>query len=286
MNIKDIIASTRDYNLHSHTQFCDGRQPMAVMAEAALKCGMKHYGFSPHSPIIVPSTCNMAKEDVDEYFAEFHRLKELYRGRMELCVSMEIDYLGPKWGASNEYFQSLPLDYRLSSIHFIPSLVNPDEEVDVDGRPAHFAGKMTEHFDGDIRYVVDTFYARTLEMIERGGFDMMGHFDKIGFNASSYCPGIEEQPWYKTHIDNVIDAIRATDIVVEVNTKAWLPNVGCTPEEEAAHQPRLFPSPQVIKRLVSAGVPLAVNSDAHYPQRITAGRAEAYAIIDSVASAL
>ena len=43
------------------------------------------------------------------------------------------------------------------------------------------------------RHVVDTFYSHTLAMIEAGGFDMIGHFDKIGFNASYFQKGIEEK---------------------------------------------------------------------------------------------
>lgn len=42
-----IINSTRAYNLHSHTQFCDGHAPMADFAAYAASIGMKHYGFTP-----------------------------------------------------------------------------------------------------------------------------------------------------------------------------------------------------------------------------------------------
>ena len=279
MNLHEIISTTREYNFHSHTQFCDGRESMARMAGQALACGMKHYGFTPHSPIPLPSSCNMSALVVPDYVAEFQRLKELYAGRINLYLSMEIDYLGDRWGATNPYFDTIPLDYRLSSVHFV-STPDGEREVDVDGRPQNFRAKMAEHFDNDIHYVVDSFYARTLAMIEKGGFDILGHFDKIGFNASSFSPGIENEPWYRRHIDNVIDAVRATDIIVEINTKAYPAPVGSTLAQEAVYEPRLFPSPDVIRRLVSAGLPLAVNSDAHYSSRITAGRAAAFAIID------
>ena len=193
MNLHEIISTTRDYNFHSHTQFCDGRESMARMAGQALACGMKHYGFTPHSPIPLPSSCNMSALVVPDYVAEFQRLKELYAGRINLYLSMEIDYLGDRWGATNPYFDTIPLDYRLSSVHFV-STPDGEREVDVDGRPQNFRAKMAEHFDNDIHYVVDSFYARTLAMIEKGGFDILGHFDKIGFNASSFSPGIENEP--------------------------------------------------------------------------------------------
>lgn len=280
MNLREIINSTRNYNFHSHTQFCDGRAPMEEMVEAAIAAGLEHYGFSPHSPIPYPSHCNMLAERVDEYIAEYQRLKSLYADRINLYLSMEIDYLGDAWGATHPFFSDLPLSYRLSSVHFIPT--QQGREVDIDGSAASFAKKLKADFGGDLRYMVDTFYGRTLEMIERGGFDIIGHFDKIGANAASVQPGIEEEEWYGRHIDRIIDALRANDIIAEVNTKSWLPPVKATPEEAAAYIPRFYPSPSIIAKLTRAGVPIAVNSDAHFPIRVTAGRSEAFGLIDGI----
>ncbi len=280
MNIREIVNSTRDYNLHSHTQFCDGRAEMARFVEAAIEAGIRHLGFTPHSPIPIASPCNMKSEAVGEYINEFSRLKEKHAGTINLYLSMEIDYLGKLWGASHEYFKSIPLDYRLSSIHFIPT--QDGELIDVDGSPDGFIKKMHKYFHDDIHYVVDTFYQHTLDMIEAGGFDMIGHFDKIGFNASRYQPGIEEEAWYKKHLDNVIDALIASGTVVEVNTKAWEPPVGSSQKEAQKYVPRLFPSAPTIRRLRDAGLTLAVNSDVHYPERISFGRKAAFKIIDEV----
>lgn len=280
MNIKDLVTSTRAYNLHSHTQFCDGRADMARFVDVAISAGIRHLGFTPHSPIPIDSPCNMKKEDVEAYFDEFNRLKGIHADQINLYISMEIDYLGDMWGASHEYFKNLPLDYRLSSIHFIPS--QDGELIDVDGSPSGFIEKMQKYFHNDIRYVVDTFYNRTTDMIEKGGFDMIGHFDKIGFNASIYRPGIEDEAWYRKHIDNIIDLVAARPLVVEVNTKAWDAPVGSSDEAVKSYNPRLFPSAPTIRRLHEAGVTLAVNSDVHYPQRILTGRDSAFRIIDAI----
>lgn len=280
-DFKEIISSTRDYNFHSHTQFCDGRETMAVMASEAVAQGMKHYGFTPHSPICFDSPCNMEVADIDAYRREFLALQDIYRDKINLYFSMEIDFLGEKWGATNPFFDNIHLDYRLSSVHFVESPLT-GEEIDIDGSPEGFAVKMEKYFNRDIRYVVDSFYARTLEMIGMGGFDMIGHFDKIGYNASTYSPGIEDEPWYRRHIDNVIDALSGSGIIVEINTKAVLPLVGASPERVSSYTPRVFPSPEVIRTLVRAGIPIVVNSDAHYSSRIRAGRDYAFAIIDDM----
>lgn len=267
IDFKSITDTTDKYNFHSHTQFCDGRADMAEFAKAAVTSGLTHYGFSPHSPLPFPSPCNMDFEKVDEYIAEFERLKQQYAHRLNLYCAMEIDYIGKEWGPANPYFATLPLDYSIGSVHFIPSA---EGMIDVDGRFETFKKKMERYFDNDIRGVVESFYAQTNDMISAGGFDIIGHFDKIGHNAAHFSPGIEEEKWYEALVQNTIDNIIASGVTVEINTKAL------------ADHHRFFPSQKYWKRLVDAGVTIVVNSDAHYPALIDAGRQEALALIHTI----
>lgn len=252
-----ITDGVNAYNFHSHTQFCDGRASMEEMVKAAVDCGMAHWGFSPHSPLLFPSSCNMKQEDVSDYLNEVRRLKGLYGDVINLYASMEIDYISPDWGPAIDYFQQLPLDYRIGSVHFIPS---DSGIVDVDGKFESFKSKMHDYFHDDIRYVVNTFYDQSLKMLEAGGFDIIGHFDKIGHNASCYSPAIEDEPWYKDRVNELIDLIIEKDVVVEINTKAW---------EQAQ---RVFPKECNLKRLAENNVRIIVNSDAHYTEKVNEGR--------------
>lgn len=264
-HILDALSGTQAYNLHSHTEWCDGRATMAEMAEAALASGMEHYGFSPHSPLPLPSPCNMARESVDAYLAEARRLKGVCEGRCRIYASMEIDFLGAQWGPSNDYFQSLPLDYRIGSIHFIPNLKG--EYYDIDGSPERFDRYLGEAFDGDLRYVVETYFRQSMAMVAAGGFDIIGHLDKIGYNASCVSPGLDREPWFVAHVSDLIDAVAAAGVAVEINTKA---------RESCG---RFFPHESFWPRIKELGVPVVVNSDAHYPALVNAGRDEAFALL-------
>lgn len=236
---------------------------MDEFAAAAADAGMLHYGFSPHSPVPIESPCNMAAADVSGFLSTVSRLNEKYCGKIRFYAAMEIDYLGEKWGASSAYFRNLPLDYRISSVHFIPALTT-GEEIDVDGSPERFIKLLVEYFDNDLRYVVDTFYDRTRDMILAGGFDIIGHFDKIGLNASAAMPGIEDEPWYNRRVDEIIELLATKDIFVEINTKAF------------AQRNRFFPHERYWKRLADRGLRFVVNSDAHYTHLIDASREEAF----------
>lgn len=235
---------------------------------AAIAAGFSHYGFSPHSPVPIESPCNMSFDDVPVYLDEVRRLQRLYGSRIRLYAAMEIDYLGPQWGPADPYFGALPLDYRIASVHFIPD--KRGEMVDIDGSAERFARNMTLHFDNDLRYVVDTFFDASLAMVEAGGFDIIGHFDKIAQNASTVDPGIEDSAWFRRRVMELIDLIIDRKPVVEINTKAKM------------RHGRIFPHERYLPLLIGAGVPLIVNSDAHEPHLVDASRQYAFGLIDNI----
>ena len=264
MDILKEIGDSRNYNLHSHTQFCDGRATMENFVVSAIEMKYTHYGFSPHSPIPVESSCNMKLNSVPLYLDEVMRLRVKYGRQIKLYASMEIDYLSEEWGPANGYFQSLPLDYRIGSVHFIPS---DSGYIDVDGSADNFKIKMQRYFNNDIRHVVETYYSQMTKMLEAGGLDIVGHFDKIGHNAGHFKEGIEQEMWYKTLVYDLMDLIKSKGVVVEINTKAWIDH----------H--RLFPGIAYFDYLKKLDVPIVVNSDAHYPHLISASRDTAFALL-------
>lgn len=267
VDFKQIIQNSELYNFHSHTQFCDGRASMEDFVKEAVKSGFTDYGFSPHSPIPLKSPCNMSKESVNDYIAEYIRLKDLYGDCINLYLSMEIDYLGDQWGASDAYFDTLPLDYRISSVHFIPAFTDSDLYVDIDGRYPAFKQKMEKYFYNDIKSVVESFYGQSIKMIEAGGFDIIGHFDKIGHNAGHFKEGIENESWYEHLFLQTFEAIMDNHLIIEINTKAYI------------EHNRFFPNVKYFNMLKQSGALLLVNSDAHYPALINSGRDEAMRLL-------
>lgn len=268
MDFQKITSSTDKYNFHTHTHFCDGRATMDEMAAAAVAAGFVHVGFTPHSPIHIPSPCNMSSDSVPLYKENLKRLKDRYAGVCEFYLGMEIDYLDPQHGPASKIYADYGLDYSIGSVHFIKN--QEGVFVDVDGKFDSFRQKMAEFFHDDINYVVAEFYRSSSEMLSLGGFEILGHFDKIGQNASYYRPGIEDEPWYRRLVGDYIDQIVASGITIEINTKA------------RAEHGRFFPGERYWKRLLEAGVPVVVNSDAHYTHLIDASRKEAFDLLNSL----
>lgn len=263
--ITEITGRTDKYNFHSHSEFCDGRATISEIVKAAHGEGFEAWGVTPHSPIIVESPCNMRHEDFPKYLEVMNSLKEEYAGHMQLFTSLEIDYLSRDFGPHIDYFQKMPLDYRLGSVHFVP---NQDGiPIDCDGSAERFKGYLRDAYAGDLRYVVERYFEQVLTMLELGGFDLLGHFDKIIGNASTVDATIEQQHWYEALIDDVISSAKSAGVVVEINTKA------------ISDRNRFYPAESLWPKLKAAGLPLAVNSDCHYPDKTNLGRPEALKIL-------
>lgn len=253
-------------NYHSHTEFCDGRKPMAEIAASAFAKGFKEWGVSPHSPICCESGANMKFWDVPAYLKETDRLKEEYKGKMKVLAGMEIDYISPQFGPQIEYFKEMPLDYRIGSVHFVPTRDGRPE--DVDGPAERFLRYLESEYAGDLRYVAETYFKMELEMLELGGFDIIGHLDKIGDNGCAADPDLEDCDWYAPLVEAVIAKAVEKGVTIEINTKAY-PLRG-----------RFFPSVRWWPLLKKYGAKLVLSTDAHYPERVDAGYEEALRLLE------
>lgn len=249
-------------NYHSHTEFCDGRASMSEMAKAACEAGFKEWGISPHSPICCYSGANMKAEDMNAFIIESSRLKQEYAGKMRILTGMEIDYVSDSFGPHTDYFKSLPLDYRIGSVHFVRT--KDGRPVDVDGPAERFLKYLDSEYDGDIRYVAETYFKMELEMLEHGGFDIIGHLDKIGDNGSHAWKELEDQAWYAELIEKVIAKSVEKGVIIEINTKKY----------DTGH--RFFPAERWWHLLKKYNAKLVLSTDAHYPDKVAAGYIAAF----------
>ena len=224
-------------NYHSHSLYCDGRAGMEDFVRFALSEGFTSYGFSSHAPLPFSTAWTM----------EWARL--------------EIDYLNEESNPSILRFRELPLDYRIGSVHMLYN--EKSEVVDVDVPADIFKQIVDEQFGGDLEHVVRLYYGRLRRMLELGGFDIVGHADKMHYNASCYRPGLLDEPWYDMLVKEYFEDIAARGYQVEINTKSY-------------HELGTFyPNERYFPLLYSLGIRVQVNSDSHYPERINSGRPEA-----------
>ncbi len=256
-------------NYHSHCTFCDGRSNPEEFIKFAIAQGFRAYGFSSHSPLPFETFWNMSKEDMPDYLAEIERLKQKYADRIEIYTGLEIDYLDETYNPSINYFSRLPLDYRIGSIHFMPIAYPLAEKnmVCIDGPYTEFQQAVDQLYEGDIRKITAHYFKNLLQMVETGGFDIVGHPDKIYMNGQR-CPGFSmQEAWYREPFEHCLQRIADKGLMVEINTKNF------------TRKGEFYPHADYLHRLCELQIPVMVNSDSHYPDKVNSGREAAFELL-------
>ena len=256
-------------NFHSHCTFCDGRSHPENFIKFAISKHFRAYGFSSHSPLPFETFWNMSVNDMDAYIAKITHLKEKYSDQIEIYLGMEIDYLDETYNASIPYFCALPLDYRISSIHFIPCLTPLIEKnmACVDGAYSKFAHSIEHYYQGNIRLLTEHFFRNSMQMVETGGFDIVGHLDKIYMNGCLHPDFDMQAAWYQKPLEAYIDLIAEKGLIVEINTKSFV------------SKQQTFPHIETLKLLHKHRIPVMVNSDCHSPDLVNDGREAALSLL-------
>lgn len=254
-------------NYHSHCSFCDGRAPLEEFVKEAISQGFYSYGVSSHAPLPFPTQWTMEWGQMEAYLDEFKNLRSKYADEIELYVGLEIDYLNEESNPSVARFTELPLDYRIGSVHLLYDAAG--EVVDIDCSPAVFKERVDRHFNGDVLRVVRMYFDRLFRMVELGGFDILGHADKMHYNASCYHPGLLDEPWYEALMKDYFSLVASRGYLVEINTKAY-DSLGT-----------FYPNSRYWELMKEYQIKVLVNSDAHYPERINAGRMEALRLLQA-----
>ena len=254
-------------NYHSHCSFCDGRAPLEEFVKEAISQGFYSYGVSSHAPLPFPTQWTMKWGQMEAYLDEFKNLRSKYADEIELYVGLEIDYLNEESNPSVARFTELPLDYRIGSVHLLYDAAG--EVVDIDCSPAVFKERVDRHFNGDVLRVIRMYFDRLFRMVELGGFDILGHADKMHYNASCYHPGLLDEPWYEALMKDYFSLVASRGYLVEINTKAY-DSLGT-----------FYPNSRYWELMKEYQIKILVNSDAHYPERINAGRMEALRLLQA-----
>lgn len=245
-------------NYHSHCSFCDGRAPMEDFVQAAIAEHFVAYGISSHAPQPFDYKWTMSYEEMPAYLNEFNRLKNKYAGEIELYVGLEIDYLDEINNPAHPYYQQLPLDYRMGSVHVIQT---PEgRSVDIDAGPGGFEMILYGEFGGDLQKLVTTYFDASMRMVETGGFDFIGHCDKIHHNIKKVSKGFTDTDWYKSKLKEYFSLVAEKEIMIEINTKSYRKIAS------------FFPDESVFGILNDMKIPVLVNSDAHLPEYINSSR--------------
>lgn len=247
-------------NFHTHSTLCDGTCSILTMAQAALDHQFSMLGFSGHAPLPFPTDWNMKQEDIPRYFAAIQEAQETIGQRLTIVTGLEIDYIEGMIGPQTVTYPEIT--YSIGSVHYInpQNSKNSKDLFAVDESQEDFDKHIHEFCNGDYERAISLYYTALHAMIASGGFTILGHLDLIKKNNPGQTRFSETSSFYKDAVMQVVDALRGTDIIVEINTGGLAR--GKTQD--------VYPARWILRELHIRNIPICLNADAHAPEHLYA----------------
>ena len=238
----------RYYDLHVHTEFCDGAATAEEMVRAAIDLGCPKIGFSTHAPLSYPDYA-MLPEKEDEYREHITFLREKYKKRIEVLCGLEVD------------LYSLPVrkpyDYIIGSCHSLSPVDEDGRRFDVDGPRDRFIHAINTCFGGDAYAAAEDYFASVAKV----GLlkpDIIGHFDLVRKYNKGGVLFDETSPRYLTAARAAVDALLPLGVPFEVNTGAVARGYRETP----------YPAAPILAYILRRGGKVILTGDAHRPENL------------------
>lgn len=226
-------------DLHNHTPLCNhaSSTPLALSSRA-YELGCKYYGFADHAFMPFEPEYRMSEAQIDFYEDLVRETAEHFKGKMEILLGYEVDFMG-----DDKYFSPRVMnskcDFLIGSVHFLdfwgfdnPAFIGAYEGKDI-----------------------DELYEQYFEAIARsarcGRFDILGHIDLI--KVFNYRPKKE----IKILAQSAIKAIKEAGVCVELNSAGW--RKPCA---------ELYPSDEILELLAEFNAPITFSSDAHAVEQV------------------
>ncbi|MBN2655774.1 MAG: histidinol-phosphatase HisJ family protein [Spirochaetales bacterium] len=238
------------YDMHCHSVHSEDTDSSPDdMCRSALEKSIKGIAFTEHVDFN-PADKGFDYFDAGTFQTDIDRLRQIYSPKLGILKGMEFSepHLYPR------EFRALSLSYDwdviIGSVHMMGD---------------RFVGDCIVNNGGELRTLYRDYYALLLDMVEKGGFDILGHLD---FPKRYF--GKAEIP--VDHIKPVLRNMIEKGIALEVNTSPWRKGL----DEFSPHR-------EILELYAGAGGEMiTLGSDAHIPGDVAADFKTAEELIGSI----
>jgi histidinol-phosphatase (PHP family) len=260
------------FNLHTHSNFCDGTGEPEEYILTALEKSFHTLGFSSHAP--VPFKNNFAIKDdaeLERYCRTIRKLQAGYRGRISILLGLELDYIDGISRDFMEFRQTCGLDYTIGSVHLVRNEKNEGLWFIDGAKIESYDEGLKNVFGENIREAVGAYYHQLSQMLLTQKPDILGHFDKIKMhNRNRFFH--EDEPWYRRLVMELLDLAEKTGVIIEINTRGIYKK----------RSDDLYPGQWILKEMVKKDIPVTLSADAHRPEEIDGYYAETLEILGEI----
>lgn len=236
---------------HIHTNLCGhAHGAMEEYVRASLEKGLRRIIFLEHfeAGVTYRESTWLDEDDFRFYHEEGARLKELYRGSIDVGLGVEVGYNPRAVSEIKEFLARFEWDRIGISYHYF----------EIDGHHFNVVSRKQHNLDAFSSYgtdrVVDGYFSGLLSAIHELSGDVVCHVDAV----LRHHPAISFRNRHWQQIDALLGAMKEKKMALEINTSGY----------KLRGQP--FPAPAIIREALRFGIPLVAGSDAHRPEE--AGR--------------
>lgn len=222
-------------NLHTHTNFCDGKNKAEEIVQKALFKGFSSIGFSGHG--YTEHDLSYCMKDTAGYIKTIKNLKEKYKNDIQIYLGLEEDITEP---CDRKNF-----DYIIGSSHYISY---NGKYIPVDLSEDDFK-ELLKLFDGDFLSLSKSYYETFCDYILKRKPDIVGHFDLI----TKYDENIFSDKSYLELSEKYLKTALLSDSFFEVNTGAMARGYRKTP----------YPYENLLYVIKKNDGKIILNSDCH-----------------------
>lgn len=253
-------------NVHTHSTWCDGKNTLAEMAQAALAAKMIDLGFTSHSYAPFDPGC-IGVTDEAGYQQAVRQLAEELSGKLTIACGLEWDYFSPAPAGGYDYF--------IGSVHYFTPRAGVYRSVDES--PETFQWTLDNWFGGDFLKMAEDYYQLVLRHVTENRPLIVGHFDLITkFDDTLHYLTPENRRQYQElslqALAEITKQLAVWEGMVEVNTggmsRGWLN--------------RPYPDTYLLKDLQQRQTPVIITSDSHQTETIAYHFKETAALLQEV----
>lgn len=234
------------FDLHTHHDRCGHAiGKMEEYIKSGIDKGLHYIGISDHSPLFFHEDdrpfprYSMAKSEFVHYVEEVLKLKEAYKGKIEVLLGVESDFYPHHLHVYTKEYEKYPFDYIIGSVHY------------VNGKSIFDKSRWDVLTEAQRIKEKEDYYQLIQESAKSGVFQILGHIDAM----KGYYPAFSDIQ--TPIIDETLKIIGESGVSIEVNTSGKMKAVG-----------GWYPSDDMLERAFYYNVDITFGSDSHNPERI------------------
>lgn len=229
-------------NLHTHSQYDDGKDAIDEIVQKAQERGFTILGFSGHG-YYAKDDSSMTPEKTKQYIQDVRQAQQQAPNGLKIYLGIEEDSMAPIENVED-------FDYVIGSVHY---LEHNGKIYPIDYSQEQFDEMLKEGYQNDINALAKDYYLAIERQAQNPNIQILGHLDliaKYNEDQTYYC---FDDPKILSYAKIAIEQLVKAGKIFEMNSGAMA--------REYRNSP--YPSIELLKLIYEANGKILINTDCH-----------------------